>query len=365
MMRIVLAILAVTALLAGCGGSPTATGGQPQQHNNTATQVYDQMNSLKGKQRDDALVKAAKDEGQLSLYTSNVSLQSFVDAFTAKYGIPVKVYQATSESILQRMTQETKANHQGADIVETNGTELTVLDRAGALYPYRSELRDKVRPEGQLDKWTATRFNMFVVAWNRDKIHDGQQPASVEALADPRWKGKVSLEVGDSDWYATMTKYYLDKGRSQADVDKLFTALTANAKVVNGHTTQVQLLGAGQFDVAVSAYSHNVDTAADDGAPITWRPTSGKPVQPVVLRPNGAGLAANAAHPAAAVLFMDFLLSPQGQQIIAESHQLGSVLTDHDPLRGVETVTVDVPTYLDQAKDWNDRYTRLLQGASN
>jgi iron(III) transport system substrate-binding protein len=363
MTRIVMAILALTALLAGCGSSPTATGGQPRQ-DNQSTRVYDQMNSLTGSQRDDALVKAARNEGELSLYTSNVSLQSFVDAFTAKYGIPVKVYQATSESILQRVTQESKANHQGADIVETNGTELTVLGRGGALYPYRSELRDKVRHEGQLDDWTATRFNMFVVAWNTDKIPDGQQPASVEALADPRWKGRVSLEVGDTDWYATMYQYYLDKGRSQADVDKLFSALAANAKVVNGHTTQVQLLSAGQFDVTTSAYSHNVETAADDGAPITWRPSSGKPVQPVVLRPNGAGLVANAAHPAAAVLFMDFLLSPQGQQIIADSHQLGSVLTDHDPLQGVETVTVDVPTYLDQAKDWNDRYTRLVQGAS-
>ena len=363
MMRIVLAILALTALLAGCGSSPTATGGQ-QQQNNPAAQVYGQMNSLTGTQRDDALVRAAKDEGELSLYTSNVSLQSFVDAFTAKYGIPVKVYQATSESILQRLTQESKANHQGADVVETNGTELTILGRGGALYPYRSGLRDRVRPEGQLDNWTATRFNMFVVAWNTDKIPDGQQPASIEALTDPRWKGRVSLEVGDTDWYATMYQYYLDKGRSQADVDKLFSALAANAKVVNGHTTQVQLLGAGQFDVAASAYSHNVETAADDGAPITWRPSSGKPVQPVVLRPNGAGLVANAAHPAAAVLFMDFLLSPQGQQIVADSHQLGSVPTDHDPLQGVETVTVDVPTYLDQAKDWNDRYTRLVQGAS-
>lgn len=363
MKRLVLSILTVASLLVACGGSPTATGGNPQE-NHQATQVYDRLNSLAGTERDDTLVKEAKEEGELSLYTSNVSLQSFVDAFTAKYGIPVKVYQATSESILQRVTQETKANHQGADIVETNGTELTVLSRASALYPYRSALRNKVRPEGQLDDWTATRFNMFVVAWNTDKVQQGQQPASIEALADPMWKGRVSLEVADSDWYAAMTKYFLDKGRTQADVDKLFAALASNAKVVNGHTTQVQLLGAGQYDVAASAYSHNVDTAADDGAPITWRPQSGTPVQPVVLRPNGAGLVANAAHPAAAVLFMDFLLSPQGQQIIADSHQLGSVVTDRDPLAGVETVSVDVSAYLDQAKQWNDRYTRLVQGAS-
>jgi iron(III) transport system substrate-binding protein len=363
MTRILLSIAVLAALLTGCGGSPTSpTDGQPQDH--AATRVYDQMNSLSGQERDDTLVKMAKEEGELSLYTSNVSLQSFVDAFTAKYSIPVKVYQATSESILQRVTQESKANHQGADIVETNGTELTVLGRDGTLYPYRSALRDEVRPEGQLDDWTATRFNMFVVAWNTDKISEGQQPASIEALTDPAWKGRVSLEVADTDWYATLYQYFLDKGRTQADVDKLFSAIAANAKVVNGHTTQVQLLGAGQFDVAASAYSHNVDTAADDGAPITWRPTSGKPVQPVVLRPNGAGVVANAAHPAAAVLFMDFLLSEQGQQIVADNHQLGSVLTDHDPLQGVETVTVDVSTYLDQASEWNDRYTRLVQGAS-
>jgi iron(III) transport system substrate-binding protein len=363
MKRTVLSILTVASLLVACGGSPTATGGNPQE-NHQATQTYDQLNSLTGTERDDTLMQKAKEEGALSLYTSNVSLQSFVDAFTAKYGIPVKVYQATSESILQRVTQETKANHQGADIVETNGTELTVLSRDGALHPYRSALRDKVRPEGQLDDWTATRFNMFVVAWNTDKVHQGQQPVSVEALADPKWKGRVSLEVGDSDWYAAMNKYFLDKGRTQADVDKLFAALASNAKVVNGHTTQVQLLGAGQYDVAASAYSHNVETAADDGAPITWKPPSGTPVQPVVLRPNGAGLVANAAHPAAAVLFMDFLLSPQGQKIIADSHQLGSVITEHDPLAGVETVSVDVSAYLDQAKEWNDRYTRLVEAAS-
>jgi iron(III) transport system substrate-binding protein len=363
MTRILVSFAVLAALLTGCGGSPTATTGQqPQDH--AATKIYDQMNSLSGQERDDALVKMAKEEGELSLYTSNVSLQRFVDAFTAKYSIPVKVYQATSESILQRVTQESNADHQGADIVETNGTELTVLSRGGTLHPYRSALRDHVRPEGQLDDWTATRFNMFVVAWNTGKIRDGQQPSSIEALADPVWKGRVSLEVADTDWYATLYQYYLDKGRAQADVDRLFSAIAANAKVVNGHTTQVQLLGAGQFDVAASAYSHNVETAADDGAPIAWRPPAGKPVEPVVLRPNGAGLVANAAHPAAAVLFMDFLLSQQGQQIIADSHQLGSVLTDHDPLQGVETVTVDVPAYLDQAKEWNDRYTRLVQGAS-
>ena len=122
MTRILLSIAVLAALLTGCGGSPTATSDGQQHDDHAATRVYDQMNSLSGQEREDTLVKMAKEEGELSLYTSNVSLQSFVDAFTAKYSIPVKVYQATSESILQRVTQESKANHQGADIVETSGT---------------------------------------------------------------------------------------------------------------------------------------------------------------------------------------------------------------------------------------------------
>ena len=363
MMRKLLCLFAATALLAGCGGSPTASSGDSAQ-SDSAAELYEQMNGLSGAQREEALIAAAEEEGELSLYTSNVSLQSFVDAFTAKYGIPVKVYQATSESILQRITSEMQANHQGADIVETNGTELTVLSREGALHPYRSTLRDQVRPDGQFDDWTATRFNMFVVAWNKNMVSADQLPTSVEQLTDPVWRGQVSLEVGDSDWYATLYDYYLDSGMTEAQIDTMFDALAANSKLVQGHTTQVQLLGAGQFSLAVSAYAHNVDTAADDGAPITWLPDSGTPVEPIVLRPNGAGLVATAAHPAAATLFMDFLLSDQGQQIIADSHQLGSVMTDHDPLEGMETITVDVPAFLDQAGEWNDRYNRMVQSAS-
>src|SRR5689334_8052192 len=158
-------LIAAVVLLAGCGGSPTAPIADSA-HTSEATEIYERMNSLSGPEREEALVAAAKEEGEVSLYTSNVALQKFVDAFTAKYGIPVKVYQATPESILQRITQEMQANHQGADIVEISGTELTVLGREGALHPYRSALRDDVRPDGQFDDWTATRFNLFVVGWN-------------------------------------------------------------------------------------------------------------------------------------------------------------------------------------------------------
>ena len=110
-----------------------------------------------------------------------------------------------------------------------------------------------------------------------------------------------------------------------------------------------ELLSAGQFDVAPSIYSHTVDNAAEKGAPVAWK-TNGKPVEPVVLRPNGAGLMKSAKHPAAAMLFFDFLLT-DGQQAIAGANRIGAIPTAEDPLAGVETVSVPEEDLLDNAAE--------------
>lgn len=125
------------------------------------------------------------------------------------------------------------------------------------------------------------------------------------------------MEVGDVDWFAAMHQYYLDQGKSEAEVKELLDAIAANSVVVKGHTVQGELLSAGQFAVAPSIYSHTIEKAADKGAPVAWRPESGKPVEPVIARPNGAGLMKTATHPYAAALFMDYMLSAEGQDIIS------------------------------------------------
>ena len=133
-----------------------------------------------------------------------------------------------------------------------------------------------------------------------------------------------------------------------------FRQLAANSKIAKGHTVMGELLAAGQFDVAASIYSHTVDNAAEKGAPVSWR-KDGKPVQPVVLRPNGAGLMKSAKHPAAAMLFFDFLLT-DGQQAIAGANRIGAIPTAQDPLAGIQTVSVPEEDLLNNAQKWSDTY---------
>jgi len=350
-----LVVAALMMLVAACGGSPTAGNpGSAASGPTGAEQVYQQINGLSGDERSQRLLDLAKKEGGLALYTSNTDMDDVVKAFEAKYGIKVDTYRANSETVLQRALQEASANYQGADIIETNAGELNALQEQRLLYPYEGELRDKVRPEGRKDGWTADRFNAFVIGWNTDKVAPGTEPKSLQELAEPQWAGRVGLEIGDFDWYAAMYDYYKAQGMSDQQIGDFFNKLAANAKIAKGHTVMGELLSAGQFDVAVSIYSHTVDNAAAKGAPVAWK-VDGAPVNPVVLRPNGAGLMKSAKNPAAAMLFLDFLLT-DGQQEIAAANRIGAIPTADDPLAGAETVLVPEQELMENPKHWSDAY---------
>ncbi|MPY79728.1 MAG: extracellular solute-binding protein [Actinophytocola sp.] len=359
-------VSAIGLLLAACGGPPGGAGAggdgssAVEQH---AKEVYDKLNGLTGKERTKELVRLAEEEGEVSIYTSNSDMDDVVEVFEDTYDIDVSVYRGNSESVLQRVLQEQSAGFYGVDAVETNSTELNVLNKENYLYPYESELRDKVREEGQAENWIASRFNVFVVGWNTNRVKPGEEPKSLEELAEPKWRSKVSLELDDVDWFAGMAEHYEEQGMSQQEIVDLFKRIAKNAKIVKGHTVQGELLSAGQFDVALSSYSHTIDKAADEGAPVAWRTSSGQPVEPVVIRPNGIGLTKTAENPAAATLFADFELQQAGQQVFEENFRIGSMPSDQDPLAGYDTV--DVPgDFLASMKKWDRLYAEVVKGGT-
>jgi len=354
------AAVAATLLLAGCGGSPTAGASGPEVDDH-AKEVYDQINGLSGQERTDKLVEMAEEEGTLTLYTSNTDMDSLVEAFEKEYDVEVEPTRGNSETVLQRLMTEGNSGKLNVDLVETNSGELNILAQEGFLYDYESEYRDAVRKEGQVDGWTADRFNAFVVGWNTQKVDSAEIPDEIADFADPKWKGRVALEIGDVDWFAAVSQYYLDQGKSQDEVDQMWKDIAANASVEKGHSTMGDMLAAGKLHVVLSSYSHTIDgLVGEDHAPLAWR-HEGQYVAPVVTRPNGAGVMAAAKHPAAAMLFMDFLLT-EGQDYIAEDFRAGSVPTANDPLKGVETIPVPEGEMLDNYEAWDSEYRKLVGG---
>ena len=166
------------------------------------------------------------------------------------------------------------------------------------------------------------------------------------------------MELSDYDWYLTLYGYWQQHGKSAAEIDKLFADMANGAKVVKGHTVMGELLSAGEYSVAASNYSYLVQRAADKGAPVAYQPF----VQPVIARPQGVALMKSAAHPAASLLFEDWLLT-EGQQVFIDLGLTPSIEPPglKDPLAGLEVIPVDVNKLLNEQKQWSDRYDALLE----
>jgi len=136
------AAVGLTLALVSCGAPPTAPPTGSGSDNGASK--FQQYENLKGQERRDTLLKDAKAEGEVTLYTSMTSDVAGVvtKAFTDQTGIKVNLYRADSETVLQRILQEARANHAGADVVETDALEMASLGHEQLVEPYTGERRD-------------------------------------------------------------------------------------------------------------------------------------------------------------------------------------------------------------------------------
>jgi iron(III) transport system substrate-binding protein len=345
------ALLACAALAASCGGSDAGDDDQ-----NGFEAVVAAIDGLEGSARVARLRELAAKEGDtLTLYTSMTpgDEDAVSGAFEDAYDIDVSVYRASTEVIARRLVEEHEASFHGADVVETNAIELTFLTGQGILAPYQPRTRAPLVAGSSHETWTGDRFNVFVASWNTDRVSASERPRSWEDLGDPRWRGKLGLETGDYDWYQGVYALWQREGRSEEEIDRHFEAIARNAIVVRGHSLLAQLLASGEIEVAAANYRHIVQRFIDDDAPIAWQPA----VEPVFTRAEGVGLVRGSEHPAAAVLFAEWILD-DGQKVIAE---LGRDTRDGVALKGARAVEVDIREITENRDLWADRYERLLR----
>jgi iron(III) transport system substrate-binding protein len=363
----VLAFLAAVGLtVTACGGGTADLGGSPSTGNagNGASQkVYTQLNGM-GDGARAAAVDAARKEGQLNLYTSMNSdvADAVAKAFTQQFGIKVNQFRASSETILQRMLQENQASHPGADVVETNFQEMQTLSQQKLLADFKGKSLDNVTPTAKFADWTGDRLNIFLPAWNTNLIKPGDEPKSWEDLADPRYKGKIQIEMSDSDWYENLTHYWLTHGKTQAQVDQLWQGIKANSVTAKGHSPMIDALAAGQTAMDGMNYSYESVLKQKQGAPVAYKGADGKTSVPGFPRPDGVGLEANAQHPNAAWLFYDWLLT-DGQKILVDANQTPVTKVPGDTsLDGVTLVPFDVDTLTKDGPAWSKKYDDFLRG---
>jgi iron(III) transport system substrate-binding protein len=309
-----------------------------------------------GADRAQKLIDGAKKEGELNLYTSaqGDDMGPLVAAFEKKYGIKVSVWRSSSEKVLQRAIQEARGNRNTMDVAETNGPELESMHREKILTavksPYLADLiAPAIRPHGE---WVGTRLNVFVQAYNTNLVKKEDVPKTWEDLANPKWKGKLGIEQEDADWLAGQ---FAELGDAKAS--KVFKDMvTANGvSVRKGHTLLTQLVVSGEIPFALTVYNYKAEQLKGKGAPIDWFS-----IGPAIARPNGVAVAKKAPHPHAAVLFYDFEISPEGQQILAGRDFVPTSKKVDTPLNKLPMKFVDARVALDEFTKWEKLYEDLF-----
>lgn len=363
------AAIAAVLVSATAGTSATAKAPPP-------SPIKGLVNSLKGLSipaREAKLHELAVQEGgQVNLYTSLSSLivKSLPAAWAQQYpDIKLNIYRAANEDVVAKVMAEHNANVKGADVVETQGTSMLFLQhKKNVLIPYRlSPYAAGIPATDRFDTFTADRIEKFVVAWNTNLVPAGQQPKSYLDLAQPQWKGKIAIDDGDADWFATLYMYLQQHGNngkpmSTATLDKDFQAIMRNTQVINGHTTQATLLAAGQIAVLIAGHAQSIENLQAKGAPITFKPF----VTPVIQRPQGIGIPYTVSHPAGALLFYDWLLSPAGQQVLnaGGAEPANPHFPDTSFVPNPLTVTVPEQSVVEHWQSWVNKFASFTNLAS-
>ena len=280
-------------------------------------------------------------------------MAALTSAFEAKYGVKAKVWRSGSEKILQRGLLEAKANRFEVDVFETNSPETEVLSREKVLIagnsPFLNELIPQAIPSHK--EWIATRLNIFTCAYNTKLVKKEELPKTYQDLLDPKWKGKLSVEADDSDWLAeTVMKMGEEKGLA------LFREIARKnaVSVRKGHTLLSNLVASGEVPLALTVYNYKIEQMKNSGAPIDWFA-----LDPTIARPNANGVARNAPHPHAALLFQDFELS-EGQQILGKRDFIPTSTKVPSNLNKMPLIFANPKTTLDDGQKWNKIYDDIF-----
>jgi len=313
----------------------------------------DQVNRLPEKPRAEALEKEARKETELVWYAAMASDRAaeLIKSFESKYPfVKIRFQPGGAGRQLEQLLVEHRTKKQRADIINTRRSYVGVMAKAGAVVRYRTPLRAALR-DGFSDKEgfvNGIYAQPRVFLYNTRMVARDKAPQSFEDLLDPRWKDKLGMDTTDYDWLASLMDYY-GRGKALEYAGKL---AKQQLNMRRGPTLLSQLAVAGEFPIVIDAFPEEVLQLRNAKAPIDF--VFSEPFVPVKT-PTAVSIAAGAPHPHAAALFVDFLLSKPGQDIMAAQGRWAS-RKDVGYLVDLKGKKMQIPT-----AEWDDKQVELIK----
>ena len=272
-----------------------------------------------------ALIEAARTEGKLAFYTAMdlPVAEKFAKTFEAKFpGIAVRVERSGSERVFQRIGQEQDSRIYAVDVVNSaDGAHFIAWKRNGWLAPHMPEEVLRYFPSEHYDVdglYVTTRVWLSSLGYNTNLVKAQDAPTSFADLLDPKWVGKiVKAHPAYSGTIMTAT-YQISRDLGWEYFEKL-----AKQKVmqVQSSTDPPKKLALGERAVMADGNDYNLIQLQEAGQPVeVVYPTEGTPM---ITGPSG--IFKSAPNPNAARLFLNWISSREGQQLLVDFARQHSV----------------------------------------
>jgi iron(III) transport system substrate-binding protein len=287
----------------------------------------------------DALVDAARKEATLTWYVAQMSgevAEAMGKRFTARYpGIQVVAIRTTGQVAYERLMQELKNQTRQCDVFSsTDIAHYPALKARGALAHYEPVNAAALAPPfhglGEDGYYYPVIASLQGMIYRNDKVTGADIPRRLTDLLEPKWKGQIATG------HPAFSGYF---GQFVVAVRKLYgwdffeQLAKNNPRIGRSAADPITLLNAGECMIGTAAASVTLQTA-EQGNPIGFV----YPEDGTLLTVGPAAVLAQAPHPNAGRLFLEWLLSPDFAEASAREHMV-PVRADAPPMLGGRPLT--------------------------
>ncbi len=321
----------------------------------------DIMGQTKGSSSE--LLEKGKKEGKVVWYAAGSTswYEPLVQGFTKKTGIKVDVMRSGSERIYQRVTQELSAGIKAVDIIETGDlSHFIEWKQKGILISYFIEGADKYAMEFKdREGYYYTIFGDIIsMGYNPTLVKAENVPMKYTDLLNPKWKGKlVQVHPG-----------YSGQGLQHVMCILKLYGWDFYQKMEGNNPMIVQSTGdvptpviSGERPMAASFATSRFVEAKRKGSPLmVIYPEEGSTFVADVV-----GILKDAPHPNAAKLFLEYVLSQEGQNF-GLNFGYTSARSDmqnpsgRTPLNRIKLNTVDPASLMKERESVKEKFRQIF-----
>ena len=315
----------------------------------------------------DRVLQAAKKEGRVTIYSFNFTgdlglmLQK---AFEQRYGIDLEIITGRGAEFIERLKTEKRIGQLTADTTEGSAIHVKTMKVEGITVSVAAELPSL----GEKGKWVIDPFALdpqdkhlivhFISTYaphvNTRLVKPGEEPKAWRDLLDPKWKGKMTITDHNISGgpYLLFPPLVREKIIDESFIKALYKQDLRFATSVVDETAQ--LARGEQYLMIRGADSISARFVAE-GAPIR----AAELQDGTTLSPGAAAAIKGAPHPNAAKVFLNWIMSQEGQTVHGEGKKMGSVRTDVKDFRPAPIAFVPKRPVVMTVED-NDDGTRLF-----